>query len=181
MKEKKNQGSLTLEACIVVPIFLMVMLLANGLFIMFMGQQVMSHAMLQTAKSMAFDPYGAQKANTDGSPALMPLFMDLFTLGDSAYSSTDDWTDGGNVPKEAEERFYAFLGGKSKANSYAILDVVGVKGGAAGVKFTDSSYDKDTGILTVSMSYEQEFIFNAMGLLSFPRTLTVQIPVLQYK
>ena len=72
-----------------VPLFVIIMLLVNGLFLLFMGQQVMSSALVQSAKSMAFDPYVPQRFAEDGD--LSKMIADLFTIGKGNYISTDAW------------------------------------------------------------------------------------------
>ena len=57
--EKKNdeQGSVTLEAAIILPIFCALFMALNGFFFTFNAQNQISHALIQSASSLGLDPY----------------------------------------------------------------------------------------------------------------------------
>lgn len=61
-KRKSEDGTISLEACIVVPIFIFLILFIYGFIVMFMGQQMISHSMLQSAESLSLDSYGTEKS-----------------------------------------------------------------------------------------------------------------------
>lgn len=181
MKKKNNsEGSITLEACIVVPIFIMLMLVLNGIFVMFMGQQIMSHTLIQSAKSLAFDPYSSQRVAADAEDHLAEMFVDIFTLGHSDYVSTDKWyeTNPDNITSLVEDRFTAYLR-SSYADADNLLEKVGIEGGISGLNFSESIYEN--GILTVKVTYTQNYLFDAGNLTSFHRTLCVQVKLFEYK
>ena len=80
MKEHNNEkGTVTLEACIVVPMFITIMLALCGIFLLFMGQQIITHATIQSAKSMSFDPYATERSASAGEKELAQMFGDLFS------------------------------------------------------------------------------------------------------
>lgn len=179
-KKYNNEGSITLEACIVVPIFIMLMLILNGIFVMTMGQQMMSHTLIQSAKSLALDPYSSQRVSADAEDDLADMFVDIFTLGHGDYVSTDKWyTDHpDNIADLVEERFIAYLrAAQSDANN--LLEKIGIEGGINGLDFSESVYEN--GVLTIKVTYTQNYLFNAGNLTSFQRTLCVQVKLFEYK
>ena len=178
-KWNKENGSITLEACMVVPMFIMLMLLVNGLFVMFMGQQIMAHALMQSAKSMAFDPYSSQRVSANTDDALADMFVDLFSFAHGNYISTEQWyaDDAGNLEEIAKERFIAYISA-SENKAIELLDVIGVKNGLSGLDFSECSVAD--GILTMKVNYVQEFIYNAFDFASFERTLCIKVKLFNY-
>lgn len=179
-KQRNNEGSITLEACIVVPIFIMLMLIINGIFVLFMGQQIMSHTLIQSAKSLALDPYSSQRVAADKEDDLADMFVDIFTLTHGDYVSTDQWyiDSPDNITSLVEDRFAAYLR-SSYADASNLLDKVGIEGGMSGLDFSESKYEN--GILTITVTYTQNYLFNAGDLTSFQRTLSVQVKLFEYK
>lgn len=174
---KKNQdGAITLEAAIFVPFFVMIMVFVNGLFVMFMGQQVIGHAVVQSAKSLAFDPYAVQRSVTNADN-LTAIFVDLFTLGNPNYVSTDNWYEEDNVGDVVKERFYLYIR-PQKSDAKDILDLVGVENGLSGLDFSECSVED--GVLTVKLNYKQRFVYDTMGLVPFERSITVKINLFEY-
>ena len=57
MRWGDQRGMVTLEACVSVLSFLLLMLLLSSLFVMFMAQNMTAHALLQTAESLSLDAY----------------------------------------------------------------------------------------------------------------------------
>lgn len=179
INEENNSGSITLEAAIVVPLFIILMLLVNGLFVMFMGQQIMSHTLIQSAKSLAFDPYSSQRVAANEEDDLADMFIDIFSFGSGDHVSTDKWyeEDPENIVEVIKERYVAYLK-ESQSSAANLLDEIGVKNGLNGLDFSGSSLED--GILTVKMKYTQEFIFNAVGLADFEREISVKVKLFEY-
>ncbi len=180
MKENRTQGSLTLEACIVVPIFVAVMLVANGLFILFMGQQVMSHTLLTAAKSLALDPYSSERVTQSGASDLAGMILDITDVVHGNYTSADKWyeTHPDDLQFLAKERFSAYLR-SSHSDADELLQMVGIENGVDGLDFSQSRYAD--GVLTLTLTYTQNYPFNAAGLASFSRTMSVQVKTFEYK
>ncbi len=181
MRKMNNcNGSITLEAAMVVPFFIILMLLVNGFFVMFMGQQIMSHALVQSAKSLAFDPYTSQKVAADAEDELADMFVDIFSFTSGNRVSTDKWYDDSNLDdldEVVKERYVAYLK-DSETDAKELLNNIGVKDGLDGLDFTGCSVED--GILTVHMKYTQEFIYNAAGLASFDRELSVKVKLFEF-
>lgn len=91
-KRKSEDGTISLEACIVVPIFIFLILFIYGFIVMFMGQQMISHSMLQSAESLSIDSYGTEKIrDEDDNPAteLVITFMENLFTGSFSADSID--------------------------------------------------------------------------------------------
>lgn len=176
-----NKGSLTLEACIVVPVFIGLMLLVNGLFVMFMGQQIMSHALIQSTKSLSFDGYSTQRVTDDENNQLAAMFADIFTIGHGNNISTEKWYEAPDrIESIAKERFLAYLK-SSNSDADKLLYIIGVEGGVNDLDFSESTFDDESGILTIKLNYTQNYIYNAMGLASFKRSVYVKTKLFAYQ
>lgn len=177
--KKKNSGSITLEAAMVVPLFIILMLLVNGLFVMFMGQQIMVHTLIQSAKSMAFDPYSSQRVSTNEEDDLADMFIDIFSFAGGNHVSTDKWYEENldKIDEVIEKRYIAYLK-NSRSDANILLEEIGIKNGVEGLDFSGSSLEN--GILTIKMKYTQEFIFNAAGLAEFERELCIKVKLFEY-
>ena len=178
-KEGTERGSMTLEACMVVPMFIALMLLVNGLFIFFIGQQVIANALVQSAKSLSFDPYAIERIQGEDTSFIAELIQgayDLLDVGGGDYVSSTKWYEEDDIVDEVKDRFLLYL---SPTNADNMLKTFGIKNGVAGLDFSESSIED--GILTIKVSYVQEFIFNAMDLASFDDSMQVQIKLFQNK
>lgn len=181
MRKKNNcSGSITLEAAMVVPFFIILMLLVNGFFVMFMGQQIMTHTLIQSAKSMAFDPYSTQRVAANAEDELADMFVDIFSFASGDHVSTDKWYDDANLDdlnEVVEERYIAYLK-NSETDAKELLENIGVKDGLDGLDFSGCTLED--GILTVKLKYTQEFIFNAADLASFDRELSIKVKLFEF-
>lgn len=178
MRKKANSGSITLEASIMVPMFIMLMLLVNGLFIMFMGQQIMTNALVQSAKSLAFDPYSTQRVGDGASSSLMEMFTDIFSAVGGDYTSTEKWYEDNDALEDMiAERFAVYLR-KDRTAAENLLEQIGVENGLEGLDFSGSKVED--GVLTICLKYNQEYIFNVFGLATFERNITVQVKLFTY-
>lgn len=179
-RRKSDSGSLTIEAAIMVPMFIMLMLLVNGLFVMFMGQQIMAHTLIQSAKSLAFDPYSTQRVAANEDDQLAEMFTDLFAFTGNGHVSTEPWYEDGasNVADIARARYIANLG-ESRTDVEELFDQIGVKNGFAGLDFSGTVIED--GVLKMKMKYTQEFLFDALDLGEFQRELSVSVKLFEYK
>ena len=174
-----RRGSITLEAAIVVPIFIILMLFVNGIFIMFMGQQIMTHTLIQSAKSLAFDPYASQRVTANEEDKEADLFVDMFSFTGGNHISTNKWYEvDEDLAKTIKNRYIAYLR-PDRTNARALLKMIGVKDGIKGLDFSESSIVD--GMLTIKLIYKQDFIFNAAGVASFDRNISVKVRLFEYK
>lgn len=174
---RDTRGVLTLEACIMVPIFVALMLVINGLFVLFMGQQILTHTLIQTAKSLALDPYSVQKMEgTSGN--LDDMFLDLFSINNDGHMSTEAWyEDADGLETVVKERYLVYL---KESNSAAaeLLEVLGVEGGIGGLDFSGTTLEN--GVLTVKLKYTQNYVYDATGLASFTREIGASVKLFEY-
>lgn len=175
---KDDSGVVSIEACVLVPLFIFLMLFFYGFIIMFMGQHMMSHSLIQSAESLSLDSYANERLSIndvqDGGDLLTALYANLFTSGNEYFSSNEKWyaSGSGSAEEVIKKRFIGYLsnGDVSKAND--ILDNIGIKGGIDSLDFSGCTVDDD--VLTITIKYTQEFLFNFQGLASFEREVTVK-------
>lgn len=188
MEQRGNEsGVISLEASITVPVFFFLMLFMYGIIIMFMGRQMISHALLQSADSMALDPYASERIETGSLTSADGIVQTLYDKGlkllsyglnvtDAQYfSSSDKWysDDIDMLEETIENRFLGFFAGGSRSDADELLTVVGVADGFDGLDFSESSVDD--GVLTITVQYRQEFLFNFYGVAAFNREMTVKV------
>lgn len=96
-KMKSENGVVSLEASIVVTIFLFLMLFLYSFFVVFEARNQMAHVLLATTDSMSLDPYESGKFSNAGdiSQLLYGLYGVIADGADDGFYSTQDWS---NVP-----------------------------------------------------------------------------------
>lgn len=176
-KQNRNSGVITLEAAILMPLFILLMLFLYAFFIFFMGQQIMSHTAIQTAKSLSFDPYAVSRVKGNN---LAVLIEDITGLFGEDYSSTVAWytsEKSDRLPDVAKDRFLAFL---PNQNDYdALLKWIGIENGVAGLDFSESAVEN--GVLILKIQYVQNFAFKLAELTSFDRRITLKAKLFDWK
>lgn len=177
MKRVKNQqGSLTLETAIVLPIFIFIVLFIFSLFGVISTHNQISHAFIQAAKSLSLDPYIYQEAELAGEDAtkfwggLSDMAIDIMRIDNDPYFiSTSDWSENGRSEdasdivlsvneSTAKMRFIGYLTGGDEAAAEEKLDNLGVVNGLDGVSFA-LSVDGDD-MMTIRISYAIELVFD---------------------
>lgn len=98
MKRFKNERAVvSLEASIVVTIFLFLMLFLYSFFVVFEARNNMAHVLLATTDSLSKDPYESGKHSNSGN--LSQILYGLFQISDEpsadGFTSTKDWS---NIP-----------------------------------------------------------------------------------
>lgn len=168
---------MTLEACIVMPLFIMIMLLLNGAFVMFIGQQYVTHTLIQCTKSLAMDPYAVDKVTSNEGDELADMFIDI-AAGD--HISSDKWyeTGSGDVSSIVKDRFVTYLKG-TRSEADELLKVVGIESGVSGLDF--SGCVVENGMVTVSLKFEQHYVYDAFDLSPFQRELKLKVNLFKDK
>lgn len=171
-KEKRSQGDisglLSLEACISVLIFMMMMLILAGLFRMFMAQNATAHAALETAQSLSLDAYAGKKIGNGSLDSVGDLINGLFGLfNDDDFSSYDNWfgeeaDQDANVEEVVKRRFTAYLSGGDTSGADELLERLNVVDGLEGIDFSGSRVEN--GKLYVSVKYKLKYDFQIGGL-----------------
>lgn len=165
-EQKSISGMLSLEACISVMFFLILMLLLAGFFRMFMAQNVTAHAALETAESLSLDAYAAEKIGNGGIGSVGELINSLIPYNsDDNFSSYNDWVS--KEPDESVEsavktRFIAYVSGGDADEADRFLKRLNVKDGLQGMDFSSSRVENN--ILYVRIKYKLKYDFHLGNL-----------------
>jgi len=115
----KNRGSISLEACVVVPIFMILMLFIYSFFIVFSAQNSISHALLQSCQSVSLDPYMTENLYVDNTklPASMGDAIAKLMEGDNLhFMSESTWYKTDNSKNFSEAFVDIITGGFESGN-----------------------------------------------------------------
>lgn len=183
--EQKKEGVVSLEACIVLPIFIFVLMFFYGFMVFFSGHQLLSHSLIQSAQSLSLDPFATERLETswedmeDGSDLIQALYAEALG-GDDYFSSNEKWYKENEelLLETAKNRFLGYLvgtGTTSEIESQAddMLKYLRIQNGIDGLDFSGTKIED--GVLTLSIKYKQEFIFNFQGLAAFDRNQSISI------
>lgn len=172
MTGNRQRGAITLEACISVLSFLVLMLLLSSLFVMFMAQNVTAHVTLQTSESLSFDAYKIESLmKEDGNIGslgenLGQFITKLFgSSTDNPYFVADDrWYDGdaSQIEEAIKTRFIGYLTGGDEVKADEMLLRLNIVDGLSGLDFSESYVVNDT--LYIVLKYNLEYDFNIWGL-----------------
>lgn len=168
MKQKKEEGVITLEACVTVLLFLMLMLMLSSLFKLFMAQNATAHVLLQTSQSLSLDTYSAEKIGNGGLGSVGEfiggifgaLNDDNFTEYENCYSETNvNGVTSLSINTDAvKKRFVAYLNGGDDNKADEFLKSVKVVNGINGLDFSKSYVEND--VLYLVLKYELEYDMN---------------------
>ena len=183
--KKTENGVVSLEACIMLPIFILLILFFYGLMVAFSGEQVVCHALVQSAESLSLDPYATDRVNTDlskmekGADLIQTLYAGMFRSNEY-FSSSEKWYDDEDkMINTVKNRFLGYIAGSSGDNpnikeiANSKLKTLGVQNGVDGIDFSETKIEDN--VLTITLKYKQEYIFNFQGLAAFDRTLSVSV------
>ena len=184
---KKNEhGVVSLEACIVLPIFIFVLMFFYGLMVFFSGHQLLSHSLLQSAESLSLDPYATEQLKISwdemegGEDLVQAMYADAFTSQDPYFSSNEKWyaENSDLLIPTVRSRFLAYFVGSGTSSEMEKaaderLKTIGVQGGLDGLDFSGTKIEGNT--LTIVIKYRQEFVFNFQGLAAFDRQQSITI------
>lgn len=190
---KSENGVISLEACISVPIFVLVLLFFYGLMVTFSGEQVIKHTLIQSAESLSLDPYATEKfeiksfgdiIESDEEAGIKDIILALYgsitgSGNNKYYSSGKKWYSDEKdslLLDTVKNRFLGYIAGSAsdvEGKADSILKEIGVQGGISGLDFSETTVDDGT--LTVVITYKQEFVFNFQGLAAFDRKLSVSV------
>lgn len=166
---------MVLEACIVVPLFLFFVLTMYGLLTVFMAQNLIGHALLESTQSLALDAYATDQFT--GNPSVgewvQNLGQTLFgtAADDPSFSNEERWYDRekgatqADWEKAARARFVGYLAGGDEEKAQAILEALRVTDGLDGLDFSGSTLRGSD--LTIRVDYEITFFFNPFDLAKF--------------
>lgn len=155
--KKRERGILTVEASIVLTLFLFFVLFIFSFARVYRAQNMVSHAAIQAVDAVALESYLRETAlEADANDV---LFLTSKLTGSSSISA-DSFTSlrAADIPKIAKEKFTAAIS-NSETKADEILTNLGVKNGLAGIDFSYCTVDlgKDDVIVTLSYTIEMQF------------------------
>lgn len=159
--KKKEQGILTVEASLVLTLFLLFVLFLFSFARMYRAQNMISHATMQSADALALESYVREVAHDEDASEIVKLGNQLsgFTsLSEESFTSLR----AADIPKLAKDKFAVAIS-SSEVNADAVLKKLGVKGGLSGVDFSTSKMDLDTNDVVVYVNYTLELQFPVFG------------------
>lgn len=168
-----SKGMLTLEACVSVMIFMILMLIFLGLFQMFMAQNVTAHVLLQTAESLSLDSYATSKLkDVDSWTAQIGDHISQFVtqfFGNQSenpyFVSNKAWYEGKEDLKFGDIvrlRFIGYLAEGDDTAADKFLRAMRVVGGLDGLDFSETVIVN--GDLKITLKYELEYSFRIWGV-----------------
>lgn len=192
-RRKSENGVISLEACISVPLFVLVIMFFYGLMVTFSGEQVIKHTLIQSAESLSLDPYATEKFEIksfgdiiegDDDPEIKEIILALYgsitgSGNNKYYSSGKKWYSDEKdslLIDTVKNRFLGYIAGSAsdvEGKADSILKEAGVQDGINGMDFSETTIDGRT--LTIVVKYKQEFVFNFQGLAAFDRKLSVSV------
>lgn len=172
MKRKeldRECGLLTLEACIAVVIFIFLMLFMYSFFILFEARNMMAHATLSAADSVALDAYeSCNETDRDTLAGLLSALYNERIPDESPFTDAQNWYADATREEEnlrtglerevVKERFLAYLGGGDSARADDILKRLHIRKGSQGLDFSETH--ASGGKLYVSVRYTIDLEYN---------------------
>lgn len=184
MKNIKEEGSITLETALVLPIFFFMFLFIYGLFSVYSSQNRMTHALIQSAKSLSLDSYMAENVESAAERGTAfwggfgDMVIDFVRLDNDPYfASSSDWYEasemGGADSSVIKKRFMGFLGGNEE-HAKELLDDMKIVGGMDGIQF-ETSMDGEN--LTIKIKYKMQYWFDFfdMGKIPIEQKITTRM------
>lgn len=180
-KFKEQKGSITLETTIVLPFFIFMFLMIFGLFSIVSAQNQISHALIQSSKSMSLDPYYYERVKSAGEDdtafwgSLSDAILDLISLNDDKHflSQTSWYKNDGDSTSVARDRFVGYLAGGDEKEAEAILKNLGVVDGLKGIKFTTAVHEDKT--MTITIDYTLQYVLDAFDMGQIPMSQSVKV------
>lgn len=177
--QEKQKGSITLETSIIVPIFILIFLFIDGLFVIVSARNEITHALIQSANSLALDSYlteNVESAAEEGTKFwgdLADMVIDFGRIkNDKHFTSKTDWykSPDGN-PQVVKSRFVGYLTGGDEAAAEETLNSLGVINGLSGITFKTKVEDED---VEIKIQYKLQFWFDFWGMGKIPVEQTIK-------
>lgn len=176
---KNEHGVITLEACITVTTFVLLMLFLSSVFTMFMIQNITAHATLQTSQSLSVDSLAGDEIGTGDTSSIKELVIGFVTkafghksAGEGEFATNSaEWFGGGKVKKGqadadsalqgvVRKRFIAYLAGEeadSETKADSLLRTMNVEDGLDGVDFSESRIEDGNLHVVVKYLFKSDF------------------------
>lgn len=170
-----QEGSIVLEACFSVILFILFTVMLYGLTTVFMAQNLIGHALMESTQSLALDSYATDKL-TDQYTVGAGIRSLLEAVGgtypdDSSFSSRERWFDRKSGATQADweqaarERFIGYFAGGDEQRARDLLEGLGIVDDLDGLDFSES--DIIGSDLYIRVTYQIEYLFNPFGMVEF--------------
>lgn len=176
---KEKDGSLTIEACLCLTLFMFFIMFLYSFFSIFEAQMKIHHTLLQTSQSMSLDAVA-----TDGLTGnilkgeVSTLYQVATTIGFNAmnknpnYVSPEKWYESKeDISNFVKERFVAYLTAGDTEAADELLKSYQIEEGLAGLDFSESKID-DKGNIILKVTYTVRFVFDYKAFGMEPLELT---------
>lgn len=170
MNNKMNgkEGTLTLEACLSLTLFMFLILFLYSFFTVFEAQTKIHHTLIQAAESMSLDAPATDKLNKN-----MEELSDLYDIAgkigfnisnvNPEFVSPHPWyRNSTGIEAAAEERFIAYFTDGNREKADEVLKSLRVTEGISGLDFSSCKIDQE-GNINLSVTYSVEFLFDYKG------------------
>jgi len=175
MRRKGASGAITIEACVTVVLFMMLMFILFGFFMIFMAQNAVAHVALVTAQSLAMDAWQVSKLQMNGFPPdvgtiISNLVAEGFGQNETNpwyMSETEWWKDKVKLENEIANRFLGYFSGGDAILAQRLMKAVRISmnGGADWRLALDFSESKvKNGELYVVVKYKVNYLLQIWGL-----------------
>lgn len=170
---KKERAVLTVEASIVLTLFMAFVLFLLSFNRVYSAQNIVSHATLQTADAVSAE--SMIRSNTDASEIENMLKVsNAIYAGQTIEASAFEKITAKNIVDIARKNFIAAVA-ESESKADAILKKNGVKDGIGGIDLSGSKYDSKTGETIIYVKYTVELQFPIFGLKEFSMTKAAKV------
>ena len=155
--KKREQGILTVEASAVLTMMLLCILFLFGFGRVYRAQNLVSHATLQSADAVAIESYLRETAHQSDAAEVVTLASQITGSNTISVEGLESLRSA-NLPKIAKQKFIAAIA-KTEAEADEKLKSMGVKGGIAGIDFSNCTMDlsKDDVIIAIQYTIEMQF------------------------
>lgn len=159
---KREEGLLSLEACISLMVFIFLMLYLYSFFEVFEARNKMAHVVLSVADSMALDGLINDAEYEGGVISDLVEMIYSYNVSKSDFIANNEWVENENqLQTVIEKRFIAYLANGDVEKANQILENYGIEDGMAGLDFSNSKVED--GNIYISVVYEMEYEFNTFG------------------
>ena len=178
-RRNAQKGSVTLETSVVLPIFIFMFLFIYGFFSIVSAQNQITHALIQSSKSLSLDSYltenveSAAEAKTKFWSGFNDMALDIVRMDNNRYfSSQADWYKAGNENTSVvKDRFVGYFAGGDKNIANDRLKNLGIKSGLDGIDF---ELETNGEIITITIKYEIQYLFDFFGMGKIPMEQTIK-------
>lgn len=159
--EKKERGIITVESSMVLMLITLFILFLFSFGRVYRAQNLVSHAVLQSADAVALESYLRETAFENDVNDVVNLASHI-TSSSAISSESLESLRTANIPKIAKDKFFAAIA-STKEVADAKLRSLGVKDGIDGIDFSECKIDLTTDDVIVAITYTIEMQYPVFG------------------